>query len=91
MKLGKALAHTLSFLCLLSLPAPARAAANAVYTTLRAARPEPSGVGVQGLVLERDAYTIRFDSGTFYFLPEVEKKTVGAVFVGQGSYVLTPA
>jgi hypothetical protein len=90
-KPGKALSLSLPVLCLLSLPAPARAAANAAYTTLRAARPEPSGIGVEGLVLERDAYTIRFDSGTFYFLPDVEKKTVGAVFVGQGSYVLTPA
>jgi hypothetical protein len=46
-------------------------------------------VPVGGLVLERDAFRFQFDSGAFHFLAPVAGRTVGAVFVGRGSYRLT--
>jgi hypothetical protein len=48
-------------------------------------------VPVSGLVLERDAFRFQFDSGAFHFLAPVGGRTVGAVFVGHGSYRLSPA
>lgn len=67
------------------------AAADPSYTALRNARPDGRTVPVSGLVLERDAYRFQFDSGAFHFLAPVEGRTVGAVFVGHGSYRLSPA
>lgn len=83
----------LSLLSLLLAAYPERASAepSAVYTALRAARPQGPAVTVQDLLLERDAFRFRFDSGVFQFLSPVEKRVVGAVFVGQGSWELTPA
>jgi hypothetical protein len=65
--------------------------ANPVYTELRAARPKGDAVSVQGLTLERDAFRFRFESGTFEFLPPVDGRSVGAVFVGKGTMELHPA
>ena len=48
-------------------------------------------MAVSGLVLERDAFRFQFDSGAFHFLAPVGGRTVGAVFVGHGSYRLSPA
>ncbi|HVT59775.1 MAG TPA: M1 family aminopeptidase [Thermoanaerobaculia bacterium] len=65
--------------------------ADPTYAALRAARPDGRVIAVQGLVLERDAFRFQFDSGAFHFLAPVGGRTVGAVFVGQGSYRLSPA
>ncbi|HEV7669371.1 MAG TPA: M1 family aminopeptidase [Thermoanaerobaculia bacterium] len=62
-----------------------------VYTALRAAKPDGRTLPVSGLVLERDAFRFEFTSGTFHFLAPVEGRTIGAVFLGQGSFRLTPA
>ena len=67
-------------------PAP-----DPAYAALRAARPDGRTVTVNGLTLERDAFRFQFESGTFHFLAPVEGRTVGAVFVGRGSYRLSPA
>jgi hypothetical protein len=67
-------------------PAP-----DPVYAALRAARPAAEAVAVRDLVLERDAFRFRFLEGTFQFLPPVSGRTVGAVFVGQGTFDLIPA
>jgi hypothetical protein len=45
---------------------------------------------VNGLVLTRDAATFTFRSGEFYFLPAVEGRVTGAVFIGDGEMTLTP-
>jgi hypothetical protein len=74
-----------------ALPAPASAASDPVYDALRAARLDGRRVPVSGFELERDAFRFRFDSGAFHFLQPVEGRTVGAVFVGKGSYRLSPA
>lgn len=61
------------------------------YAALRAARLDGRRIPVQNLVLERDAFRFQLDSGSIYFLEPVAGRTFGAVFVGQGSYRLTPA
>jgi hypothetical protein len=45
---------------------------------------------VTNLVLKRDAGTFTLRSGEIYFLAPVEDRTVGAVFVGEGEFTLTP-
>ena len=78
-------------LALILLPTLASAATDPTYAELRAARPDGRMVPVNKLVLERDVFRFQFDSGAFYFLKPVGGRTVGAVFVGQGSYRLSPA
>lgn len=81
----------LALLVLFPLAAAAAPSPDPTYAALRAARPDGRMVPVHGLTLERDAYRFQFDSGAFYFLAPVEGRTVGAVFVGRGSYRLSPA
>ncbi|HEX4961099.1 MAG TPA: M1 family aminopeptidase [Thermoanaerobaculia bacterium] len=78
-------------LVLLLLPSALRAATDPSYTELRNARPDGRTVPVNGLVLERDVFRFQFESGAFHFLKPVGGRTVGAVFVGHGSYRLSPA
>lgn len=78
-------------LLVLALPGMGMAAPDPSYAALRNARPDGRTVPVSGLVLERDAFRFQFDSGAFHFLAPVEGRTVGAVFVGRGSYRLSPA
>ncbi|MFL6196768.1 MAG: M1 family aminopeptidase [Thermoanaerobaculia bacterium] len=87
-----ALPRVLFLLALVLVPSLAgAAAADPTYAALRAARPDGRAVPVSGLVLERDVYRFQFDSGAFHFLAPVAGRTVGAVFVGRGSYRLSPA
>lgn len=81
----------LSIAVLLFLPLAASAAPDPAYTALRNARIDGRSVPVNGLVVERDVYRFQFDSGAFHFLAPVDGRTVGAVFVGKGSYRLSPA
>jgi hypothetical protein len=86
----------LPFLLLLAIPAavfaaPPSPAIDPTYAALRAARPDGRTMAVHGLTLERDAFKFQLDSGTFHFLAPVGGRTVGAVFVGHGSYRLSPA
>jgi peptidase M1-like protein len=73
------------------LAAPLQAAADPTYAALRGAGPDGRKIPVQNLVLERDAFRFQLDSGTLHLLAPVAGRTIGAVFVGQGSYRLTPA
>jgi hypothetical protein len=45
---------------------------------------------VTNLVIKRDAATFTLASGELYFLPAVEGRVTGAVFVGEGEMSLTP-
>jgi hypothetical protein len=45
---------------------------------------------VTNLVLRRDAATFTLRSGELYFLPAVEGRVTGAVFIGEGEMSLTP-
>jgi hypothetical protein len=74
-----------------ALAAPLAALTDPTYALLRGAKPDGRKIAVQNLVLERDAFRFQLDSGAFYPLAPVEGHTIGAVFVGQGSYRLSPA
>jgi hypothetical protein len=63
----------------------------AEYRSLRASRPDGRTIGVKDLTLDRDAYRITLRSGTVHLLAPVGRETVGAVFIGEGTYQLTPA
>ncbi|MEO8503374.1 MAG: M1 family aminopeptidase [Acidobacteriota bacterium] len=69
----------------------AHGAGDPTYDALRAARPDGRVVAVSGMSLDRDAFHFKFDSGAFHLLTPVGGRTVGAVFVGHGSYTLEPA
>src|SRR5712692_9606050 len=45
---------------------------------------------VNGLLLQRDAATFKFNSGEIYFLTPVEGHAIGAVFLGDGDMTLIP-
>ncbi len=70
---------------------PAPGATDPTYAALRGARPDGRKSPAQNLVLERDAFRFQLDSGALYLLAPVDGRTIGAVFVGEGSYRLTPA
>ena len=80
---------------LFALAASAAAAAapetSPVYASLRAARPSGKGLSVTNLVLERDVFRFRFESGSFQLLAPVEGRVFGAVFSGEGSIEISPA
>ena len=69
----------------------ASAATVAEYEAIRMARPDGRIAPVEGLQLVRDAFTIEFRSGTLHLLTPVAGQTIGAVFIGDGTYRLTPA
>ncbi|MCA1643237.1 MAG: hypothetical protein LC785_15105 [Acidobacteria bacterium] len=64
---------------------------DSTYQQLRNQAGEFTSVAsVSNLVLKRDAGTFTLRSGELYFLAPVEHRTVGAVFVGEGEFTLTP-
>ena len=73
------------------LAAPLHALPDPTYAALRGAKPDGRTIPVHNLVLERDAFRFQLDSGALHLLVPVGGRTIGAVFVGQGSYRLTPA
>lgn len=62
-----------------------------VWDELRASRPETTGVPVAGVVLVRDAFTFRLDSGAFFPLSKVSGRVVGGIFKGKGRFEIRPA
>ena len=78
--------------CVLTLvTTTASAATVAEYEAIRAARPNGRTVPVQGLTLVRDAFKIELRSGVVHFLPPIDDDIIGAVFIGEGAYHLTPS
>jgi hypothetical protein len=73
------------------LAAVLRADSDPTYTALRAARPAGPAVSVKDLKLERDVFRFEFVRGSFQFLEPVSGRVTGAVFVGEGTWQLTPA
>src|SRR4029079_8233226 len=61
------------------------------YRDLRASRPDGRRIPVKDLVLERDAFRITLQSGAVHLLAPLGRDTFGAIFIGQGNYVLNPA
>src|SRR5258707_11422569 len=90
LRLRLSCALVVSFLAA-ALAAPLQAGTDPTYAALRGAKPDGRKIPVQNLVLERDAFRFQLDSGALYLLAPVDGRTVGAVFVGKGSYRLSPA
>lgn len=63
---------------------------NATYQQLRRLLAGGPNLAVQEFVLQRDAATFTFHSGSFAFYGEVNGKITGAVFRGNGSLHLVP-
>src|SRR4029079_18910605 len=61
------------------------------YHDLRTSRPDGRKITVKDLRLERDVYSITLSSGAIHLLAPLGKDTFGAVFIGEGEYVLNPA
>lgn len=72
-----------------SQPAPA-ANSDGVYQQLRNIQLSGEAVSVSNVTLHRDAGTFHLRSGTVCFLPPVQGKVTGAVFAGEGNFVLDP-
>lgn len=60
------------------------------YESLRNLRPDAArGANVEGVTLERDAATFELVRGTIHLLEEVDGRTIGAVFSGEGHFRVT--
>ena len=73
-------------------PVAPRAMANNEpnYLKLRNIKLGTETVHVKDFTLKREAATFTFKSGAFQFVEPVNGKITGAVFVGEGSFVLVP-
>lgn len=71
-------------------PAAQQPNTDATYQQLRNVGLSGEVAAANNLVLKRDAATFTFKSGTFSFLAPVNGKVTGAVFVGDGSFTITP-
>ena len=60
------------------------------YQALRNIAPTGDSISVNNLDLKRDAGTFHLHSGTICFVPPVNGKVTGAVFSGDGNFVLEP-
>ena len=69
---------------------PAMANSDPTYQQLRNIGLSGEVAAASNLVLKRDAGVFTFRSGNFYFLAPVNGKVTGAVFLGNGSFALTP-
>jgi hypothetical protein len=72
--------------------AASRALANhdPAYVALRSIRVGTEMVRIKDFTLKRDAGTFVFHSGAFHLLEPVAGKITGAIFIGEGSFSLTP-
>jgi Peptidase family M1 domain len=69
-------------------PPPAGPNADPVYQQLRNITLSGDAYTVENIELKRDAATFHLHSGTICFVPPVQGKVTGAVFVGEGSMSL---
>jgi len=63
---------------------------DATYQQLRTIALGTEAITVSDISLNRDAAHFQLNSGTLCFLPPVQGKVTGAVFVGEGRLLLTP-
>jgi hypothetical protein len=69
---------------------PAGPNSDATYQQLRNLTLGGEAVGITNLALKRDAGTFHLRSGTVCFVTPVQGKVTGAVFTGDGNFVLDP-
>src|SRR5580704_1709954 len=86
------LLYAVALILLVSPEVRAQSAANSVpaYVALRNLGLGSEAVSVTNFELKRDAGTFRLNSGTFCFVPPVNGKVTGAVFAGDGAFLLVP-
>jgi len=80
-------------LILVFLAAPhcfAQSASDAIYSALRTLGLGTESFSLSNYDLKRDAGTFRFRSGTVCFVTPVNGMVTGAVFVGDGTFLLNP-
>jgi hypothetical protein len=65
-------------------------AADPLYLALRQMQPGEQRAVVEEMDLQRDAGHFVFHRGTFYFFAPVMGRTLGAIFVGEGTFTLSP-
>jgi hypothetical protein len=70
--------------------APAAPNSDPTYQALRNLSLGSEAVSVNNFDLKRDAGTFHLRSGTVCFVPAVQGKVTGAVFMGDGNFVLSP-
>jgi hypothetical protein len=70
--------------------APSTPNSDATYQQLRNIALSNEAVTVSNLDLKRDAGTFHLRSGTICFVAPVQERVTGAVFVGDGNFVLDP-
>jgi hypothetical protein len=63
---------------------------DATYRELRDLGLTGDSVSVTNFTLKRDAATFKFKQGTFVFVAPVNGKVTGAVFSGDGQFIMTP-
>ena len=68
----------------------ARPNSEPTYQQLRNLTLGPEAVSVNNFELKRDAGTLHLHSGTVCFVAPVEGRVTGAVFVGEGNFILDP-
>jgi hypothetical protein len=75
-----------------TIPTAPRALANndPMYLKLRNIKTGPETIHVNNFTLQREAGVFTFKSGAFTFVEPVNGKITGAIFVGDGTFVLTP-
>jgi hypothetical protein len=73
-----------------AMQAQAGASSDATYATLRSLGLGNEAVSVTNFDLKRDAGTFRLKSGTVCFAAAVNGKVTGAVFTGDGIFLLVP-
>jgi hypothetical protein len=66
------------------------AAPDPTYVALRASRPDGRTIALQNFVFDHDAFRFTLN-GKLHLLAPVAGKPAGAVFIGEGSYILTPS
>jgi hypothetical protein len=69
---------------------PAGANSDPTYQQLRNLTLGSESIAVEAIDLKRDAATFHLKSGTVCFVPPVQGKVTGAVFVGEGSMSFDP-
>jgi hypothetical protein len=76
--------------CISPLSAQRAPNANAYYQQLRGLLPAGEVITIKDFVLQRDAATFTFRSGSVAFYGQVNGKVTGAVFRGEGHLHITP-
>ncbi len=92
MRLAAVLAVLPSVLCAQRPSAPAGAAAEFLPRWTEVVGLEPDGrvADVAGLVLRRESGTLTLERGRLHFLAPIGGRTVGAVFIGSGTFRFAP-